>query len=178
MSAQTLLARAHSWLRCPSLPDRALRPSPESQSSARRRPPAKPAYLSSRVFTSKNRHSFAYRAFTQFLVNTQRLLGCFAPSKLLNAGFSLLNQLPSQRLVAQKPHQRVANRFLRRRVHENRGVSGNLRDRGTVRGNDRDSTRHRLQGWKTEPLVKRGVQEAARRSVKPRQQFLGYISRE
>src|SRR5260370_2929644 len=149
MSAQTLLARAHSCLRCPSLPDRALRPSPESQSSARRRPPAKPAYLSSRVFTSKNRHSFAYRAFTQFLVNTQRLLGCFAPSKLLNTGFSLLNQLPSQRLVAQKPHQRAANRLLRRRVPENHRGSGNLRDRGTFRGNDRYSTRPRLQARST-----------------------------
>src|SRR5260370_18971937 len=126
MSAQTLLARAHSCLRCPSLPDRALRPSPESQSSARRRPPAKPAYLSSRVFTSKNRHSFAYRAFTQFLVNTQRLLGCFAPSKLLNTGFSLLNQLPSQRLVAQTPHQPVANRSLRILSPQHRRVSRDL----------------------------------------------------
>src|SRR5258708_4178417 len=57
MSAQTSLAQAHSWprwLRCPSLPDRAVKSSRQSRLSARRRPPAEPPYISSRVLTSKN----------------------------------------------------------------------------------------------------------------------------
>src|SRR5207237_8534745 len=45
------------------------------------------------------------------------------------------------------------NGFVIGRGHLEAGISHNFREGAGVRDNDRDSTSHRLEGWKTEPFI-------------------------
>ena len=64
-----------------------------------------------------------------------------------------LTQLLTKIGIGQYVVNGFLNRFVIGRGHLEPGVSHNFREGAGVRDHDRDSTSHRLQGWKTEPFI-------------------------